>query len=52
MEVLREMQELVNSIFGSAPEFGTDFVLLFWTVLIIFNLIAMVIEVFTGGTRN
>lgn len=52
MEVLRKMQELVNSIFGSAPDFGTDFVLLFWTVLIIFNLIAMVIEVFTGGTRN
>lgn len=46
------MQELANSIFGSAPEFGTDFVLLFWTVLIIFNLIAMVIEVFTGGTRD
>ncbi len=46
------MQELANSIFGSASEFGTDFVLLFWTVLIIFNLIAMVIEVFTGGTRD
>lgn len=46
------MQELANSIFGSALEFGTDFVLLFWTVLIIFNLIAMVIEVFTGGTRD
>lgn len=46
------MLELANSIFGSTADFGTDFVFIFWTVIIVFNLIAMIIEVFTGGTRN
>lgn len=46
------MLEIANEIFGNAENFGVDFVLIFWVMLIIFNLIALVVDVFLKGVKK
>lgn len=46
------MLEIAKDIFGGVDGFGVDFVLVFWCVLIIFNLIALVVDVFLKGVRK
>ena len=46
------MLEIARDIFGSADGFGVDFVLIFWAVLIVFNVMALVVDVFLKGVKD
>lgn len=46
------MLEIAKDIFGNPEYFGVDFVLVFWTVLIVFNIIALVVDVFVKGAKH
>lgn len=46
------MLQIANDIFGNVDGFGVDTVLIFWTTLIIFNLIALVVDVFVKGAKK
>lgn len=43
------MLEIAKDIFGNVDGYGVDFVLIFWTVLIVFNLMALIVDVFLKG---
>lgn len=45
------MQEIANNFFGNIGGFGSDFVLVFWMLILLLNVIALIVDVFTKGVK-